>query len=88
MAESNFNVGDVEGSIKGLADQIVSKLNNSSGSFTISLISDTNFVGFDIRHTNTTGTYFRFNFFDTGKVTIARYANGAWQTEVTLRNAD
>ena len=73
---------------KALNTKLTTKLNNVDGTHSISLVSDTNFIGFDIRLTGVTNQYMRFNFFDNGQVTISRYANGAWQTQTVLRNAD
>lgn len=71
-----------------LNSNVETKLNNYSGTHTISLLNDTGFICLEFRNTNVTGMFTRLNIFDNGRVSLTRYANGAWQSEITLRNAD
>ena len=81
-------INTVGGNVEQVETGLNSKLNNSAGNYTVSLIADTGLLAFEIRPTGTTGTFFRLTFFDTGKVSISRILNGTWQPETTLRNAD
>ena len=87
-AVSGGGLNALNSNISLLSDQIATKLDNKNGTHTISVLSDTSFVTLEFRNTSVSGMLTRLNIFDTGKVTISRYANGAWQTETTLRNAD
>lgn len=79
-------INELDADVASLNSSLAGKMANTSGSYSVSLVSDSDYVAMEFRLNST--NFFRLVFYDSGKVSIIRRNSSGWMAETVLRNAD